>query len=219
MGNICKTIISLYLLTLFSSFTGCTPIPIKSVQPSVEISPPTQIDPIDILIEGIDSKPIGSSEKMIGYISVDLAEVFPVPKRTTAINHIARGQKVFIFNTKGDWANISADEAYEYWLDLNHVCFTQRCWVKKTSYSSSNSLENKYRITPKIISSNSTTSYSSGTTSGKGYVNSKGNYVPSPRKSNTKPNGATAKCRDGTWSFSQSTRGTCSRHGGVSSWL
>lgn len=155
---------------------------------------------------------------MIGYISVDLAEVFPTPKKTTAINHIVRGQKVFIFNTKGDWANISADETYEYWIDLNHVCFTQNCWVKKTSYSSSNNLENKYRITPQTNTANST-SYNSGTISGKGYVNSKGNYVPSPRKSNTKPNGATAKCRDGTWSFSQSTRGTCSRHGGVSSWL
>jgi len=44
-------------------------------------SPPTQIDPIDILIEGIDNKPIASSEKMIGYISVDLAEVFPTPKK------------------------------------------------------------------------------------------------------------------------------------------
>ncbi|KAB1856847.1 DUF3761 domain-containing protein [Acinetobacter tandoii] len=73
-------------------------------------------------------------------------------------------------------------------------------------------------MTPQTNTANST-SYNSGTISGKGYVNSKGNYVPSPRKSNTKPNGATAKCRDGTWSFSQSTRGTCSRHGGVSSWL
>lgn len=219
MGNICKTIIVLYFLTLFSSFTGCTPIPVRSVQPSVQILSPNQIDAIDILIEGIDSKPIDPSEKMIGYINVDIAEVFPTPKRTIAINHIARGQKVFIFNTKGDWANISADETYEYWLDLTHVCFTQRCWVKKPTHSSSNSLENKYRNTPKIITSNSTASHSSGTTNGNGYVNSKGNYISSPKKSNTKPNGATAKCRDGTWSFSQSTRGTCSRHGGVGSWL
>ncbi|WP_051671132.1 DUF3761 domain-containing protein [Acinetobacter sp. ETR1] len=177
-----------------------------------------QIDPMDTLIKEIDSKPIDSSEKMIGYISVDLAEVFPTPKKTTAINHIERGQKVFIFNTKGDWANISADEIYEYWIDLHHVCFTQNCWAKKTSYSSSNNLENKYSINKKINNSISKT-YNSKTTSGKGYVNSNGNYISSPRKSNTKPNGATAKCRDGTWSFSQSTRGTCSRHGGVSSWL
>ncbi len=33
------------------------------------------------------------------------------------------------------------------------------------------------------------------------------------------PAGATAKCRDGTLSFSQHHQGTCSHHGGVSVWL
>ena len=33
------------------------------------------------------------------------------------------------------------------------------------------------------------------------------------------PAGASAKCRDGAYSFSQHRRGTCSHHGGVSSWL
>ena len=33
------------------------------------------------------------------------------------------------------------------------------------------------------------------------------------------PVGATAQCRDGTYSYSQTRSGTCSRHGGVSSWL
>ena len=33
------------------------------------------------------------------------------------------------------------------------------------------------------------------------------------------PDGASAKCRDGSYSFSQSRRGTCSRHGGVAAWL
>jgi hypothetical protein len=33
------------------------------------------------------------------------------------------------------------------------------------------------------------------------------------------PAGASAKCRDGTYSFSQHRRGTCSHHGGVGSWL
>ena len=32
------------------------------------------------------------------------------------------------------------------------------------------------------------------------------------------PAGATAKCRDGTYSYSGSRRGTCSRHGGVAIW-
>jgi hypothetical protein len=51
------------------------------------------------------------------------------------------------------------------------------------------------------------------------YVNSRGNCVHRPVASKTVPAGATAKCGDGTYSFSQSRRGTCSHHGGVSRWL
>lgn len=51
------------------------------------------------------------------------------------------------------------------------------------------------------------------------YTNSAGNEVHSPAYSDTVPAGASAKCRDGTYSFSQSRRGTCSHHGGVAEWL
>lgn len=44
-------------------------------------------------------------------------------------------------------------------------------------------------------------------------------HSPSKTKGDVAPAGASAKCRDGTWSFSQSRRGTCSHHGGVGSWL
>ena len=42
---------------------------------------------------------------------------------------------------------------------------------------------------------------------------------PRPSQQNPAPQGATALCRDGTYSFSQHRRGTCSHHGGVSKWL
>jgi hypothetical protein len=51
------------------------------------------------------------------------------------------------------------------------------------------------------------------------YVNSAGNTVCRPEASVNAPSGATAKCVDGTYSFSQSRRGTCSSHGGVAEWL
>lgn len=51
------------------------------------------------------------------------------------------------------------------------------------------------------------------------YTNSAGNQVHSPAYSDTVPAGASARCRDGTYSFSQSRRGTCSHHGGVAEWL
>ncbi len=50
------------------------------------------------------------------------------------------------------------------------------------------------------------------------YINSKGNKVHSPAYAPSKPAGASARCRDGTYSFSQSRRGTCSHHGGVAEW-
>jgi len=51
------------------------------------------------------------------------------------------------------------------------------------------------------------------------YLNSRGRCVERPRYSPVTPVGASAKCKDGTYSFSRSRRGTCSYHGGVASWL
>ncbi len=43
-------------------------------------------------------------------------------------------------------------------------------------------------------------------------------HRPAKTRDGSKPAGASAHCRDGTWSFSHTHRGTCSRHGGVASW-
>lgn len=51
------------------------------------------------------------------------------------------------------------------------------------------------------------------------YTNSYGRRVQSPTYYSSRPAGATALCRDGAYSFSQSRRGTCSHHGGVAIWL
>jgi resuscitation-promoting factor RpfB len=51
------------------------------------------------------------------------------------------------------------------------------------------------------------------------YVNSQGHTVKRPENCTAAPQGATAQCRDGTYSSSQSRRGTCSHHGGVARWL
>lgn len=54
---------------------------------------------------------------------------------------------------------------------------------------------------------------------GDGYVNSDGNWRPSPAYGAAgPPPGSSAQCADGTYSFSQHRRGTCSHHGGVASW-
>ena len=59
----------------------------------------------------------------------------------------------------------------------------------------------------------------SGLSNNNYYTNTAGNKVHSPTYSDSVPRGASAKCRDGTYSFSQSRRGTCSHHGGVASWI
>ena len=51
------------------------------------------------------------------------------------------------------------------------------------------------------------------------YVNSQGRTVKRPENCSSVPHGATAQCRDGSYSFSKSRRGTCSHHGGVAKWL
>lgn len=51
------------------------------------------------------------------------------------------------------------------------------------------------------------------------YTNSEGNKVQSPTHYDSPPAGASAQCKDGTYSFSQSRRGTCSGHEGVAQWL
>src|SRR6202142_3871093 len=43
--------------------------------------------------------------------------------------------------------------------------------------------------------------------------------APTATAGNTDPTGATAKCKDGTYSKSAHHSGTCSSHGGVSEWL
>ena len=59
------------------------------------------------------------------------------------------------------------------------------------------------------------------TSQGRGYINSQGERVPSPTRTadGKPPAGATAHCRDGTFSFSRTRQGTCSHHGGVAEWL
>lgn len=59
----------------------------------------------------------------------------------------------------------------------------------------------------------------SGSGGGDTYTNVDGNQVHVPETAPAPPAGATAKCNDGTYSFSQHHSGTCSHHGGVAEWL
>ncbi|WP_374026013.1 DUF3761 domain-containing protein [Mycobacterium sp. HNNTM2301] len=53
------------------------------------------------------------------------------------------------------------------------------------------------------------------------YTASSGDCVPYPQQGGSQPPGATAKCADGSWSFSEHPHsgGTCHGHGGVQQYL
>ncbi|GGR11678.1 DUF3761 domain-containing protein [Deinococcus ruber] len=51
------------------------------------------------------------------------------------------------------------------------------------------------------------------------YTNVDGQQIQRPVAADSAPPGASAHCRDGTYSFSTHRRGTCSHHGGVDNWL
>jgi uncharacterized protein YpuA (DUF1002 family) len=53
----------------------------------------------------------------------------------------------------------------------------------------------------------------------KTYKNKDGEKVKSPRKADKTPKHATAKCADGTYSFSKHASGACFSHGGVDAWI
>lgn len=71
------------------------------------------------------------------------------------------------------------------------------------------------------VTQRSTTPNETDLLSHRHYKTSDGQEVHSPAKSvqDQIPAGASAKCRDGSYSFSQHRRGTCSHHGGVNDWL
>lgn len=95
-------------------------------------------------------------------------------------------------------------------------------WIKvyyngKIGYVSSKYLSSRQTVN---YQNQNTTTYQRNTNSTvKYYTNSAGQKVQSPTYYNSAPAGATALCRDGTYSFSRNRRGTCSHHGGVAKWL
>jgi uncharacterized protein YgiM (DUF1202 family) len=97
---------------------------------------------------------------------------------------------------------VTDSEEYESWTKITYK--------EKSGYI-------KTAFLKEITTTNS--NYSTASTRVKHYTNSNGVRVQSPTHYNSAPDGASAECYDGTYSFSQSRRGTCSHHGGVKRWL
>ena len=111
---------------------------------------------------------------------------------------IPKGETIYVLNYEDDsWARVSYNGHVDY---VSRKYIVQKANQPKTYKSSSS----------KAISSENSIKY---------YTNSRGERVQSPTYYQTAPAGATALCRDGTYCFSRTRRGTCSHHGGVARWL
>jgi hypothetical protein len=58
-----------------------------------------------------------------------------------------------------------------------------------------------------------------GPSRGNDAIKSRSRTTTTAGKQTERPSGATARCKDGTYSFSTSRTGTCSHHGGVAEWF
>lgn len=181
---------------------------ISDPAPSPNQKPPLKQD-------SLDQQPLIRNIKEIAFVNEDNLEILFSPRTGTVINHISRGEKVLIFEEVSGWVNISAEKDRPFWVDKSKLCHIKNCW-KSINHSKPSTTK-----TYKFIDNKNRYVYQSTISkklSHSGYKNIDGNYIPSPRYADSRPSGATAKCRDGTWSFSQNSRGTCSRHGGVAKW-
>lgn len=61
--------------------------------------------------------------------------------------------------------------------------------------------------------------YGSGSFGKGSYVNTAGHVVKRPVLSDEKPVGATGRCTDRYWTFSEQRNGACQGHGGVAVWI
>lgn len=118
---------------------------------------------------------------------------------------IPKGQTVYVQAKYGNWYYVN-------YAGING--FVSSSYVRpvnQTSYTNNPRGKNNYHNGHKevVFNNNSGVRY---------YTNSESVRVQSPTRYNSVPVNATALCRDGTYSFSHSRRGTCSHHGGVERW-
>ncbi len=98
-------------------------------------------------------------------------------------------------------------------LIFSHLAFAADQAVVTSPFSNASSVERKpIMVQHKAVHHVAANDQHYG---GEYYTNVSGHRIHRPMHASSRPAGATAHCRDGSWSFSEHSRGTCSHHGGV----
>jgi len=127
----------------------------------------------------------------------------------------AKGAAVVVTVHKGDLLSLVSTTAIGPWYQIRDSKTATVGWIHGNTITLLQAAETK----PASATETERPRTTSTPITGRSYVNVDGIRVPSPVFSPTKPAGASARCRDGSYSFSQHRSGTCSHHGGVAEWF
>lgn len=138
----------------------------------------------------------------------------------TVVSTVSKGALLSLTSTTpvGPWYQIQDDKTgAEGWIHGNSIDLLPTAETNR-SRPTSTSAQRPRQVSQSASETPPPSVSSSRPASGKSYVNVDGVRVRSPVFSDKRPTGASARCRDGSYSFSLNRRGTCSHHGGVAEW-
>lgn len=174
------------------------------------------------------SVPVQDSTTVTAIIKARKANLRDQPSASGAvIATVSRGDLLSLtsLTPTGPWYQVRETKTgSEGWIhgntiDLLQVATTNSASPTQATRPRSISSARTTSPQPQTLPDRATTkSSASAPPPGKSYVNVDGIRVRSPVFSETKPEGASARCRDGSYSFSLHRQGTCSHHGGVAEW-
>jgi len=145
----------------------------------------------------------------VAVVKTEKANLRDKPSRSgTILKEIKRNDSLVLIkrDSVGPWYNVRENKTGSSgWIHGNLIVL--------------NNVNNQIKSSPAPLEKIPTPPTVVPVTSGRSYINVDGVRIPSPVFSDKKPEGATARCGDGSYSFSQHRRGTCSHHGGVAEWL
>ena len=140
----------------------------------------------------------------------------------TVVSTVNKGELLSLTGARnGPWYQIrDSKTGTESWIHGNTIALLQTVQngTTTTSAQTSSSAQRPRRVSPQASNPSPPPVTRTQPASGRSYINRDGVRVPSPVFSDTRPAGASARCRDGSYSFSLNRRGTCSHHGGVAVW-